>query len=71
MTVLVTERALTARQWQVLRLASLGMTCVETALELGIGVDTVKDHRSGILDALEARSMAHATAIGIQRGILP
>ena len=53
---------LTRRQLQVLELASRGHTVQETAVELGIGAETVKTHRKRVLQELGARTTHEAVA---------
>ena len=62
---------LTPRQWEVLYGASRGEQARDTGQRLGIKPETVKYHRTAILQRLDARAMHHAVAIAIERGILP
>lgn len=61
---------LTGRQQHILVLASHGYTRHETAVELGIGEETVRSHRRRILQLLEARTMTEAVAKAFQQGLL-
>ena len=67
----MSDRVLTARQWDVLYGAAHGETAVATARRLRIAENTVKDHRKALLERLEARNMAEATAFAMLRGVLP
>lgn len=62
---------LTARQYAVLYHGSRGETVAGTARRLGIGRDTVREHRKAMRERLGARNMADATGIAIRRGMLP
>lgn len=47
---------LSPRQWQVLALIAAGRANKEIAAELGIGLDTVKDHVRAIFQKVEVTS---------------
>lgn len=65
------RRVLTGRQYDVLYGASKGETVSDTARRLGIGYETVKEHRKAAAVKLGARNMFDATGIAIRRGLLP
>lgn len=62
--------ALTARELDVLRLASLGKANREIGTLLLISETTVKTHMSKILLKLEAGDRAHAVRLAVQRGFI-
>ena len=62
---------LTSRELDVLQHVADGGRNAEIATQLGIKQETVKAHVRTILAKLNARSRAHAVAIGIKRGIIP
>lgn len=62
--------AVTAREREILMLISQGRANKEIASEFGISEDTVKRHVSHILEKLEVKDRAEATAEAIRRGIL-
>lgn len=64
-----TDRALTAREVQVLDLMTRGRTNQEIADDLGISTNTVKNHVRSVLEKLSARSRADAVVIGLRRGL--
>ena len=55
-------QALTAREWEVLRLVAAGQTNREVANHLSISENTVKFHMRGILDKLHLRNRTEVTA---------
>jgi DNA-binding NarL/FixJ family response regulator len=61
--------ALTEREYEIIRLLSLGMTSKEIALRMEISSKTVDAYRRQIMDKLEINSMAelikHAIRVGI------
>jgi DNA-binding CsgD family transcriptional regulator len=61
---------LTPRQMEVLTARSLGLTCVETARELGISLETVKWHSRCIRERLGVRTITKAIAYSFNKGIL-
>ena len=62
---------LTARQLEVLRLMSRGLTNKEIAGVLGIGPGTVKAHASAIFDALDVTNRTEAVLAMRELGIEP
>lgn len=64
------ERALTAKELKVLRLAAEGASSEETARRLRKARETVKSQRQAIIAKLRARNIINAVAIGYQRGML-
>lgn len=62
--------ALTARELDVLQLASLGKANREIGMSLHISETTVKSHMSTILLKLEASDRAHAVRLAVQRGFI-
>lgn len=68
---LLLPRPLTARQLEVLQLMSRGLGYQETADELGIGLETVKEHLKGARRRLHARNTNQAIADAIRRGLMP
>ncbi len=54
----------------MLQLISAGLTNGEIARRLSLSEETVKVHIRRLFGRLQARSRAHAVAIGFRRGIL-
>jgi two-component system, NarL family, nitrate/nitrite response regulator NarL len=65
-----TVESLSARELEVLRLLSAGMTNQQLAGALGISEHTAKFHVSAVLGKLGAQSRAEAVATGYQLGLL-
>ena len=61
---------LTARELEVLRLLGAGSTNKSIAAELGIGVETVKDHCSALYGKLMVRDRTHAIIVARELGLL-
>lgn len=61
---------LTQRETQALQLAALGYQLKEAARELGIALDTLKDHHKSLRLRLRARNIAQAVAIGVSSGFI-
>lgn len=61
---------LSSKEIQTLQLAAAGKTSVEMAAELGISNRTVEMRIANIMVELNAKSRAHAVAIGIRTGII-
>jgi len=61
---------LTPSQLRVLQMAADGETCESTAREIGMCVQTVKNHRSDAIMKLGADSMTHAVAQALRRGLI-
>ena len=62
------ELPLTPRQKHVLHLLTQGLSNKLIARELGVSVDTVKDHVAAVLKALGANSRTQAVFIATQKG---
>jgi DNA-binding CsgD family transcriptional regulator len=60
---------LSPRELEVLRLASYGFTARTAAERLGISEESAKHHRKAIRVKLGVRTMPHAVATGIRRGL--
>ncbi len=60
----------TIRQIEVLRLVSDGLANREIANRLILSEETVKSHLRRLLTKLQARSRAHAVAVGFRRGLI-
>ena len=63
--------ALTPREAEILRLASMGLGNKDIASRLAISEHTVKFHISSILGKLNATSRTEAVSVGIRRGLIP
>lgn len=63
-------RDLTQRQMDVLKLAARGYEVKESAKELGVAPDTIKQHRGALMLKLQAHTMPHAVALGFRDGLL-
>ena len=61
---------LTSREQEMLRLVAGGLTNREIGQRLSISEETVKVHVRNIYGRLQARSRAHAVAIGFRRGMV-
>jgi DNA-binding NarL/FixJ family response regulator len=62
---------LTAREFEVLRLVSMGLGNKEIAARLAISEHTAKFHISSILSKLHAASRTEAVSLGIRKGLIP
>ena len=60
----------TEREIEVLELCSEGLGNREIGQRLYLSEETVKTHIRSILAKLDARSRAHAVALGIRRGFI-
>jgi DNA-binding CsgD family transcriptional regulator len=60
----------TAREVEVLQLISDGLVNREIGQRLFLSEETVKSHVRHLLAKLQARSRAHAVAVGFRRGII-
>jgi DNA-binding NarL/FixJ family response regulator len=60
----------TARETQVLQLISDGLVNREIGERLFLSEETVKSHVRHLLAKLQARSRAHAVAVGFRRGLI-
>jgi DNA-binding NarL/FixJ family response regulator len=67
---LVLEQEPTAREIEVLQLISDGLVNREIGKQLFLSEETVKSHVRHILAKLQARSRAHAVAVGYRRGLI-
>lgn len=64
------EQEPTAREIEVLQLISQGLVNREIGTMLFLSEETVKSHVRHLLAKLQARSRAHAVAVGFRRGLL-
>ena len=64
------EQEPTIREIEVLRLVSEGLVNREIGHRLFLSEETVKSHVRHLLAKLQARSRAHAVAIGFRRGLI-
>ena len=64
------EQEPTMREIEVLQLISEGLVNREIGQRLFLSEETVKSHVRHLLAKLQARSRAHAVAIGFRRGLL-
>jgi DNA-binding CsgD family transcriptional regulator len=62
------RRPITERHTDILQLIAKGASAKETAQQLGIGEQTVKNHLREIYRRLEARNSPHAVALAIAAG---
>jgi DNA-binding NarL/FixJ family response regulator len=60
----------TARETEVLQLISAGLANREIGERLFLSEETVKSHVRHLLAKLQARSRAHAVAVGFRRGLI-
>ena len=61
---------LTPRQEQVLRLLAEGRDTEEIAEQLGVALETARNHIRGLLSRLEVHSRLGAVLEGLRRGVL-
>jgi DNA-binding NarL/FixJ family response regulator len=64
------EQQPTAREIEVLRLIAEGLVNREIGRRLFLSEETVKSHVRHLLAKLQARSRAHAVAVGFRRGLI-
>jgi DNA-binding NarL/FixJ family response regulator len=64
------EQQPTAREIEVLELISEGLVNREIGHRLFLSEETVKSHVRHLLAKLQARSRAHAVAVGFRRGLI-
>ena len=64
------EQEPTTREVEVLQLVSDGLVNREIGVRLFLSEETVKSHVRHLLAKLQARSRAHAVAVGFRRGII-
>ena len=64
------EQEPTGRETQVLQLISEGLVNREIGETLYLSEETVKSHVRHLLAKLQARSRAHAVAVGYRRGLI-
>ncbi len=64
------EQEPTARELEVLQLISEGLVNREIGHRLFLSEETVKSHVRHLLAKLQARSRAHAVAVGLRRGLI-
>ena len=66
----IPEQAPTPRETEVLQLISDGLVNREIGERLFLSEETVKSHVRHILAKLQARSRAHAVAVGFRRDLI-
>jgi DNA-binding NarL/FixJ family response regulator len=64
------ERALSARQREILQMLANGMQTDAVAERLGLSTETVRTHTKRILAKLEASTRTQAVAIGLRHGLI-
>ncbi len=64
------EQEPTARELEVLQLVADGLVNREIGQKLFLSEETVKSHVRHLLAKLQARSRAHAVAVGFRRGLI-
>jgi DNA-binding NarL/FixJ family response regulator len=64
------EQEPTGREIEVLQLISDGLVNREIGERLFVSEETVKSHVRHLLAKLQARSRAHAVAVGLRRGLI-
>ena len=64
------EQEPTARELEVLQLVADGLVNREIGQRLFLSEETVKSHVRHLLAKLQARSRAHAVAVGFRRGLV-
>jgi DNA-binding NarL/FixJ family response regulator len=64
------EQEPTAREIEVLQLISDGLVNREIGVRLFLSEETVKSHVRHLLAKLQARSRAHAVAVGFRRNLI-
>jgi len=64
------EQEPTAREVEVLQLISEGLVNREIGVRLFLSEETVKSHVRHLLAKLQARSRAHAVAVGFRRSLI-
>jgi DNA-binding NarL/FixJ family response regulator len=64
------EQEPTARELEVLQLISDGLVNSEIGHRLYLSEETVKSHVRHLMAKLQARSRAHAVAVGFRRGLI-
>ena len=64
------EQEPTMREIEVLQLVSDGLVNREIGARLFLSEETVKSHVRHLLAKLQARSRAHAVAVGFRRGLI-
>jgi two-component system response regulator NreC len=62
--------ALSAREWEVLRLIALGHTNSEIAEQLFLSVRTIESHRASIQQKLDRHSRADLVAYALEHGLI-
>lgn len=64
------DRALSARQREILQMLANGMQTDAVAKELGLSTETVRTHTKRILAKLDASTRTQAVAIGLRYGMI-
>lgn len=67
----MTNLTLTPREYETMVWTSRGYTSKQTARQMGIATNTVREHRQNAYLKLGARNAHGAVSIAIQAGILP
>jgi len=62
---------LTARERQVLRLATAGSTTAEIAQQIGISLRTAEHHRANLMRKLKLHTVSDLIQYARQRGLIP
>jgi len=61
---------LTEREYEVLCCLARGLTNIETAKELFLSTETIKSHRSRLMQKLDARNALHLGVLAVTYGIV-
>lgn len=69
-TMAPTRTELTPAEIEILRLSSEGLTNAQIAAARFTSIETVKTQKRRLFQALEAKNIWHAVAIGFRRGVL-
>ena len=64
------EQPLTDREREVLTLMARGLSVAETAQQLGLTAQTVKNHRANLFRKLGARNGMEAVFLALRRGLI-
>jgi two-component system NarL family response regulator len=62
---------LSTRELEVLELVTEGLSNAEIAAQLGIAVNTVRNHLRSIFDKLEVRNRVQAAVYAVRAGFFP
>ena len=61
---------LTRKEYEVLKRTAEGMSCEQTAAEMGLSYATVKWYRKRIKEKFHAKTMAQIVKIAMEQGLL-